>query len=1027
MADQPPPSGTPPPPTSSYIYPVRSLLSGIQPAPDSDAPPPEPNLLLAGLRRDAQLRAERQAQVPPSSSPAPKTSLPGLGARRGMAQGALPISRTSLPFMRDESVFSAPLPTKPEASSPTFFSAQSQSSSPLARRPSAADSPEMAARRVVSGLEDTTTADVTSDVPPPPGQPFRHYPAEGRDGFLRLAHLPEQAPTPSAAEQLSSSAGMAIIMHDSVDGEVIRGSVHAGSKTSKTSASGTGTGTSNAGTDASRTGSALPSGAQSAQPSIQPSGVGSVQQRSGASSVQPRSNQLASRSGTTSLSETSDEPLVTVRFQHVQDEHGHHVVVGREGRLTRCEDEPIRVPGAVQGFGVLIAIEEDYETGNLVVRQVSENASELLGLTPKYLFSLDCFTQTLPDSQADILWDNVQFLHDPELDANDTSDDSPQVFLLSGWGEPGSGLREGGYFAQGAFGPAHFGERAGPRREWTCWCAAHRPKQPQKTRDLPLSSEGSSGGGYLDPNQFDDDDPDVSPLIVLEFELERDIFNPLYPPYTAALPLDSPGVSSRGSGSTPGSASAGTRSAGTKSGTGSAGTGGTGKTSGTGDSSVTQQQDTPRQGDNGDGGKSASVSDWGVCMPIGPGDDVSVPDAGRAPTEFGGGRVSGVDSRSSITSGDDPHVPVVPDVGSHPPIASDSTLFGVETFLTAPSPGIGTSIVTTTTTTTTKPPWPRLWLLFPWLVLRWVLFLFIPILTRAPVVIVGKDDEDGLPTDKKDKPTGIGGDAIEGTKAEDGATGKMAGEGLSEGEIVVPVVVGTTNDATKEGGDGTEVTQEDATPTAVPATTPTAEKGEVETPGDGGMSSADTVKPPSGGQGTGASSGKATVTGGDPNVAGERGVVTNPSSEITPTQNANSGGNDPGEGALSPTELRGLIGEEDWYPSAEDVVESTTSRSRPLRALERMRRITRDPPGSRRGGRRSYEGTGAGVGTMDVFAVLAQVNDQLGSAPDLDSFLKVVVGVIKDLTQFHRVLVYQFDEQWNGQASGVAMRRTEHG
>ena len=51
---------------------------------------------------------------------------------------------------------------------------------------------------------------------------------------------------------------------------------------------------------------------------------------------------------------------------------------------------------------------------------------------------------------------------------------------------------------------------------------------------------------------------------------------------------------------------------------------------------------------------------------------------------------------------------------------------------------------------------------------------------------------------------------------------------------------------------------------------------------------------------------------------------------------------------------------------------------------------------------------------MDIFAVLAQVNDQLSAAPDLESFLKVVVDVIKDLTQFHRVLVYQFDEQWNG-------------
>jgi light-regulated signal transduction histidine kinase (bacteriophytochrome) len=52
---------------------------------------------------------------------------------------------------------------------------------------------------------------------------------------------------------------------------------------------------------------------------------------------------------------------------------------------------------------------------------------------------------------------------------------------------------------------------------------------------------------------------------------------------------------------------------------------------------------------------------------------------------------------------------------------------------------------------------------------------------------------------------------------------------------------------------------------------------------------------------------------------------------------------------------------------------------------------------------------------MDVFAVMTQINEQLGSAPDLDSFLKTVVGVIKDLSQFHRVLIYQFDEVWNGQ------------
>lgn len=52
---------------------------------------------------------------------------------------------------------------------------------------------------------------------------------------------------------------------------------------------------------------------------------------------------------------------------------------------------------------------------------------------------------------------------------------------------------------------------------------------------------------------------------------------------------------------------------------------------------------------------------------------------------------------------------------------------------------------------------------------------------------------------------------------------------------------------------------------------------------------------------------------------------------------------------------------------------------------------------------------------MDVFAVLAEVIEQLGEAADLDTFLRSCVGIMKDLTQFHRVLIYQFDEAWNGQ------------
>lgn len=40
--------------------------------------------------------------------------------------------------------------------------------------------------------------------------------------------------------------------------------------------------------------------------------------------------------------------------------------------------------------------------------------------------------------------------------------------------------------------------------------------------------------------------------------------------------------------------------------------------------------------------------------------------------------------------------------------------------------------------------------------------------------------------------------------------------------------------------------------------------------------------------------------------------------------------------------------------------------------------------------------------------------EQLSSALDLDTFLKVAVGILKELTGFHRVMIYQFDENWNG-------------
>lgn len=352
----------------------------------------------------------------------------------------------------------------------------------------------------------------------------------------------------------------------------------------------------------------------------------------------------------------------------------------------------------MQGFGVLIVVQEDVDGDKLVVRQASENSTELLGLSPHYLFSLTCFTEVLPDSQAGILRDNIPYLADPDEDSP-SEDDSPHVFLLSGWGMPGSALFDGGDSdPQG-------------RRSWSCWCAAHRPKM----------DGGATNNAIQD-------------LIIFEFELEEDVFNPLYPAPSSAPYVDQfSGVSS-------------------------------------------------------------------------PGDNES--------------------TGSTVTSGT--LVPITPT-----PSSSDLVATMSKTMSSSISPS-------------------------------------------SPL---------------------------------------------------------------------------ENTPTSLPMSSLMSEGDDIRT------------------------------------------------------------------------------------PSAEDILESTTNHAKPLLALERIRKIsqvgktcsTTDPGGgafaadsfgnvssahTRRGKQHRKNGT---VGMMDAFAVMSQVNEQLGAASDLDAFLKCVVGLIKDITQFHRVLVYQFDENWNGQ------------
>ncbi|KAL8832284.1 MAG: hypothetical protein Q9170_004941 [Blastenia crenularia] len=189
------------------------------------------------------------------------------------------------------------------------------------------------------------------------------------------------------------------------------------------------------------------------------------------SSVQ--SEKDPSVSGPQSISDSQRDDtggILTARFKHVVTDGGHAVIVGRDGdTLQRCEDEPIHVPGAVQSFGLLLALREE-EEGRFKVRIVSENSKKIIGYTPRQLFELDSFCDILTEEQADNLLDHIDFIRDEDADP---ATNGPEVFTMA--------IRS----------PAS-------RRSLKLWCAMHIN---ETNRDL----------------------------VICEFELEDDPINPLIP------------------------------------------------------------------------------------------------------------------------------------------------------------------------------------------------------------------------------------------------------------------------------------------------------------------------------------------------------------------------------------------------------------------------------------------------------------------------------------------------------------------
>jgi light-regulated signal transduction histidine kinase (bacteriophytochrome) len=129
---------------------------------------------------------------------------------------------------------------------------------------------------------------------------------------------------------------------------------------------------------------------------------------------------------TVNLSEeqlTSGSRYVTNKFSYLPAGDISPTTSTAGQKIYRCEDEPIHIPGAIQSFGALVAVRE--EDGAFLVRVISENSGNVIGLEPEALFELRCFTDLL--SQAD----RKEFIIRAHALSATTSRNIPDVFAIS--------------------------------------------------------------------------------------------------------------------------------------------------------------------------------------------------------------------------------------------------------------------------------------------------------------------------------------------------------------------------------------------------------------------------------------------------------------------------------------------------------------------------------------------------------------------------------------------------------------------
>lgn len=197
----------------------------------------------------------------------------------------------------------SPIPLDPGTSSPQFVVGPAGEPVLLEHPPNLSDDPDESfdprhpahlSEAAVEAFSHTAARDSLSpmDGSPSEEREFTNYSQSG------IVHLPPIAPNEPRSSSVGSAQGRNRIGYD---GALVSPSLDAGE------------------TEVIQMSSTQASRADSPTTSISPSVQASTRSITGTAS--------------------SEGPHITFRYQHVEDENGHHLIVGREGSLTRCEDE----------------------------------------------------------------------------------------------------------------------------------------------------------------------------------------------------------------------------------------------------------------------------------------------------------------------------------------------------------------------------------------------------------------------------------------------------------------------------------------------------------------------------------------------------------------------------------------------------------------------------------------------------------------------------------------------------------------